>query len=184
MDVLIKMTAAVLFLSLSATGALAQSINAGQEVGLVLSAGRPKPIEPAEPPSLYAQYIDPVNGLSADALVRYALSHNGELAAARQMIAEARGRLRQAGLKANPLIEASGTRAVNTPDNNLMVGAELPLELGGRRPARVVVATAELEVREARERRRRQQAIESVRAHLLTTSRSTSSTDLPSDSAW
>jgi cobalt-zinc-cadmium efflux system outer membrane protein len=149
MNVLIKAVGALLLLTLSATAVLPQSTNDGQEVGLVLSAGAPKLIEPAEPPSLYAQYIDPVNGLSADALVRYALSHNGELAAARQMIAEARGRLRQAGLKANPLIEASGTRAVNTPDNNLMVGAELPLELGGRRTARVVVATAELEVREA-----------------------------------
>ena len=149
MNVLIKATGAVLLLTMSATGALPRSINDGQEVGLVLSAGPSKPVEPAEPPSLYAQYIDPVDGLSADALVRYALSHNGELAAARQMIAEARGRVRQAGLKANPMIEASGTRAVNTPDNNLMVGAELPLELGGRRTARVVVAAAELEVREA-----------------------------------
>jgi outer membrane protein TolC len=65
------------------------------------------------------------------------------------MIAEARGRLRQAGFKANPMIEASGTHAANTPDNNLMFEAELPLELGGRRTARVVVATTELEVREA-----------------------------------
>jgi cobalt-zinc-cadmium efflux system outer membrane protein len=98
---------------------------------------------------MYSQYIDPVNGLTADALVRYALEHNGELAAARQMIAEARGRLRQAGLRANPMIEASGTRAANTPDNKLMVGAELPLELGGRRSARVVVASAEVQMREA-----------------------------------
>jgi cobalt-zinc-cadmium efflux system outer membrane protein len=98
---------------------------------------------------MYSQYIDPVNGLTASALVRYALAHNGELMAARLMIAEARGRLRQAGLKANPMLEASGTRAANAPDNKLMVGAELPLELGGRRGARVVVATAELQVREA-----------------------------------
>lgn len=149
MNVLIKATGVMLLLTLTATGAFPQSVTDGQEIGLVLSAGSPKPNEPAEPPAFYAQYIDPVNGLSGDALVRYALAHNGELAAARQMIAEARGRLRQAGLKANPMIEASGTRAVNTPDNNLMVGAELPLELGGRRTARVVVATAELEVREA-----------------------------------
>jgi cobalt-zinc-cadmium efflux system outer membrane protein len=149
MNLLIKATVGMLLLTLSATAVLPQSINDGPEVGLVLPARPPKPLEPAEPRSVYAQYIDPVNGLSADALVRYALAHNGELTAARQMIAEARGRLRQAGFKANPMIEASGTRAANTPDHNLMFEAELPLELGGRRTARVVVATAEVGVREA-----------------------------------
>ncbi|MCI0487181.1 MAG: TolC family protein [Blastocatellia bacterium] len=64
------------------------------------------------------------------------------------MIEEARGRLRQAGLKANPMVESSYARAVNTPDNNLMIGAELPLELGGRRRARVAVAEREMELRE------------------------------------
>lgn len=145
MNVLFKSTGALVLLIFSATAALPQSMTDG----LVLSAKPPKKIEPAEPRSMYSQYIDPVNGLTADALVRYALAHNGELAAARHMIAEVRGRLRQAGLKANPMIEASGTRALNTPDNKLMVGAELPLELGGRRGARVVVASAELQVREA-----------------------------------
>lgn len=145
----IRTIGTALLLLLSAAPALPQSRTDGQEVGLVLLAKPPKKIEPAEPRSMYSQYIDPVNGLTADELVRYALAHNGELAATRQMIAEARGRLRQAGLKANPMLEASGTRAANTPDNNLMVGAELPLELGGRRSARVVVASAELQVREA-----------------------------------
>src|SRR5712691_13468218 len=145
MNVLFKSTGALLLLMLSTEAALPQSMTDG----LVVSAKQPGKIEPAEPRSMYSQYIDPVNGLTADALVRYAIAHNGELAAARQMIAEARGRLRQAGLKANPVIEASGTQAANTPDNKLMIGAELPLELGGRRTARVVVATAELQVREA-----------------------------------
>ncbi len=149
MNIPFKSTGAALLLTLSATVVLPQSMTDGQEVGLVLSAKSPRPIEPAEPRSMYSQYIDPVNGLTADALVRYALAHNGELAAARQMIAEARGRLRQAGLKANPMLEVSGTRAANAPDNKLMVGAELPLELGGRRNARVAVASAELQVREA-----------------------------------
>jgi len=145
MKLLFKPTGAVLLLVLSATVALPQSVTDG----LVLSPKPPETIMAAEPRSMYAQYIDPVNGLTADELVRYALAHNGELAAARLMIAEARGRLRQAGFKANPMLEASGTRAANTPDNRLMVGAELPLELGGRRGARVVVASAELQVREA-----------------------------------
>src|SRR5258705_9672796 len=117
--------------------------------GLVVSANHPAKIEPAEPRSMYSQYIDPVNGLTADALVRYALAHNGELAAGRQVIAEARGRLRQAGLRPNPMLEASGSLAVNSPDNNQTFGLELPLELGGRREARISVAERELELRQA-----------------------------------
>ena len=145
MKVLTRSTVAALLLMLSTQAALPQSMTGG----LVVSTKQPAKIEPAEPRSMYSQYIDPVNGLTPDALVRYAIAHNGELAAVRQVIAEARGRLRQAGLKTNPMIEASGTRAADTPDNKLMVGAELPLELGGRRSARIVVASAELQVHEA-----------------------------------
>lgn len=146
-EVLSRSIGTLLSLALSATVALPQTN--GQEIGLVLSAKPPKAAEFVEPRSMYSQYVDPVNGLTADELVRYALTHNGELAAARQMIAEARGKLRQAGFKPNPMLEASGTRAANTPDNKVMIGVELPLELGGRRSARVAVASAELKVREA-----------------------------------
>lgn len=99
--------------------------------------------------SIYRQIIDPVNGMTRDELVRYALEHNGELAAARSMIAEVRGRWRQAGLKPNPMLEVSGTQAVTSQDNNQMVGIELPLELGGRRQARVTVAEREIEMKQA-----------------------------------
>src|SRR5262245_51712724 len=63
-----------------------------------------------EAESKYAQFIDQISGKAADDLVRYALEHNGELQAARAMIAGARGRLRQAGLKPNPTIETSGSK--------------------------------------------------------------------------
>jgi outer membrane protein, heavy metal efflux system len=106
----------------------------------------------AKPDSTYARLIDPANGMTADDLVRYAFEHNGELAAARATIAEARGRLRQAGLKPNPMLEASGSQAVTSSDNNLMVGVEMPLELGGRRRARISIAEREIEVREAEAR--------------------------------
>jgi cobalt-zinc-cadmium efflux system outer membrane protein len=122
---------------------------ASGQVGLVLSGARPAATEPVRPASMYQQYIDPVDGLTPDDLVRYALAHNGELGAARLMIAEARGRMRQAGLKPNPVLEASGSRAVNAPDNNQTFGVELPLELGGRREARLSVAERELQLRQA-----------------------------------
>jgi len=47
------------------------------------------------------------------------------------------------------MLEASGTQAVNSPDNNQMIGIELPLELGGRRKARVAVVLREVEMKEA-----------------------------------
>ena len=96
-----------------------------------------------------AQFIDATSGLTAEDVVRYALAHNGDLAGARAAIGEARGRLNQAGLKANPMLETNFAQAVNGPDNNLMVEVELPLELKGRRQARQTVAQNELEMRQA-----------------------------------
>lgn len=95
------------------------------------------------------QFIDRANGLTADDVIRYAIAHNGDLAAARVTIGEARGRLNQAGLKANPMLETNVAQAVNGPDNNIMVEVELPLELKGRRQARQNVAQSELEMRQA-----------------------------------
>ena len=123
--------------------------NEQETMGIVLSGNATEPVQLVQTPSSYPRFIDPVNGLTPDDLVRYALAHNGELAAARQMIAEARGRLRQAGLRPNPMVEASGTHAVTTADNMAMIGAELPLELGGRRKARIGVAQRELDLRDA-----------------------------------
>ena len=96
-----------------------------------------------------AQFVDPVAGLTADDVVRYAIAHNGDLAAARVAIGEVRGRLNQAGLKPNPMLETNVAQAVNGPDNNIMVEVEFPLELKGRRQARQNVAQSEFEMRQA-----------------------------------
>jgi cobalt-zinc-cadmium efflux system outer membrane protein len=119
---------------------------AGEQTVEVVTASAPAAV------STYARLIDPLKGQTADELVRYALEHNGELLAARKMIDEARGRLHQAALKANPMLEANGKQAVNTSDNNQMVGLEWPLELGGRREARTLVGQREVELREAEAR--------------------------------
>jgi cobalt-zinc-cadmium efflux system outer membrane protein len=97
----------------------------------------------------YSRFVDNSSGATADDLVGYALDHNGELGAARQMIAEATGRLHQAGLKPNPMLESSYQKSVTTADNTFAVGADLPLELSRRRPARVAVAERELDLRKA-----------------------------------
>jgi cobalt-zinc-cadmium efflux system outer membrane protein len=139
-----RLLTALALLIFTAGGGLAQSVS-------VLSKPEHTPVT-AERGSAYTRLIDPATGMTADDLVRYALEHNGELQAARKMITEARGRLRQAGLKPNPTLEASGMQAVTGPDNNMTIEIELPLELRGRRKARVAVAEREVEMKEAEAR--------------------------------
>ena len=101
------------------------------------------------PQSSISRYYDPGNGLSADDAVAYALSHNGELAAFRSELEAARGLVQQASLRPNPQLEVQRKEQVNGSDNDTMVGAMLPLELGGRRSARILVAQRELELKQS-----------------------------------
>lgn len=86
--------------------------------------------------------------MTADEAVTYALEHNGELLAARKEIEAGRALVRQAALRANPSLEINGAKQANGPDYTTMVTGMLPLELGGRRTARITVAERELELRE------------------------------------
>jgi cobalt-zinc-cadmium efflux system outer membrane protein len=101
------------------------------------------------PQSSISRYYDPGNGLSADGAVAYALSRNGELAAFRNEVEAARGLVQQAALRPNPQLEIERKEQINGSDNDTMVGAMLPLELGGRRSARILVAQRELELKES-----------------------------------
>ena len=69
----------------------------------------------------------------------------------------ARGRLRQAGLRPNPVLELGGQQNVAGPDNNVNVGLSIPLDLNGRKAGRVGVAEREIDMKQAqvsdRERR-------------------------------
>lgn len=94
-------------------------------------------------------YFDPAGGVTADEAVARALASHGELLALREEVEAARALVRQAGYRPNPRLDVSGSKAVTTPDHQLMAEAMLPLELGGRRAARVRVAEREVEVREA-----------------------------------
>jgi cobalt-zinc-cadmium efflux system outer membrane protein len=93
-------------------------------------------------------FLDLQNGVTADEAVRIALENNGELQALKKESEAARAMVKQAGLRANPKLEATGTRQIGGTDNSVMVEGMLPLELGGRRAARIKVAQAELEIRE------------------------------------
>ena len=95
-----------------------------------------------------SRYLDQTTGTTADEAVRLALENNGELVAMRKERDAARALVKQAKLRANPSLEANGAKQINGQDNNLMVQGSLPLELGGRRKARILVAERELAVRE------------------------------------
>ncbi len=93
-------------------------------------------------------YLNLQTGMTADQAVALALENNGEIQALRKETEAAGSLIKQARLRANPKLETSGTRQIGGTDNSLMVEGMLPLELGGRRGARIAVAQAELEIRQ------------------------------------
>jgi cobalt-zinc-cadmium efflux system outer membrane protein len=99
-----------------------------------------------QPPTL-SRYFDPKSGMTADEVAAYALSHNADLLAVRKEIEAARALVRQAASRANPMIDVERKEQLNGSDNDTMIGGTLPLELGGRRSARILVAQRELEVK-------------------------------------
>jgi len=114
-------------------------------LGLVLAlAGLAQTaLKPGVGPTLY---LDLQNGMTADGAVALALENNGEIQALRKEVEASRAIVRQAGLRPNPKLDASGAKQINGADNNQMAEVMLPLELGGRRAARIAVAQKELTV--------------------------------------
>lgn len=113
-----------------------------------------------DPPAVLAQPATPTTDVSVDELVDQALRQNAELAAVRADVDAALGRLRQAGLRPNPMLDLAGQQNVSGPDNNVSVGVKLPLDLNGRKGGRIGVAEGELAVKRAQvaERERRLRA--------------------------
>lgn len=129
-------------------------------------AGRTSGQVPTHPPALPdSKYFSETAGTSVDELVKLALSSNLEVIAMRQEVEAGEALIRQARLRPNPSLEVGGTRQIGgMGSNSLMVQGALPLELGGRRSARIRVAEVELEIRRrALEEKERQVAAE-VRA--------------------
>jgi cobalt-zinc-cadmium efflux system outer membrane protein len=89
-----------------------------------------------------------VSEVTVDDLVARALRDSPDLQAAQAEIEAARGRVVQAGLRPNPMLDLAGQKALG-PDNNLMIGLTLPLDLNGRKDGRVTVAERELEMKRA-----------------------------------
>ena len=100
--------------------------------------------------------------MSVDEVVARALADNPDLRAARAEVDAAGGRLRQAGLRPNPMLELGGQKAIS-PDSNLSIGVTLPLDLNGRVDGRVGVATRELEMKRALVAERERRLVADVR---------------------
>jgi len=91
------------------------------------------------PPVSVAQPARDAGDVTVDELVAQALRQNAELAAARAEVDAAIGRLRQAGLRPNPMLDLAGQQNVSGPDNNVSAGVTVPLDLNGRKDGRVGV---------------------------------------------
>lgn len=100
---------------------------------------------------------------TVDELVTRALADNPELRAARAEVDAAQGRLRQAALRPNPMLDLGGQQSVTGPDNTITVGVTLPLDLNRRKAGRVGVAEHELELKEAQLAERERQLRAEVR---------------------
>ena len=74
---------------------------------------------------------------------------NPELQAARAEVEAARGRLIQAGLRPNPMLDVGFQKTVTGPDNNITAGVTLPLDLNRRQAGRLGVAERELALKQA-----------------------------------
>jgi cobalt-zinc-cadmium efflux system outer membrane protein len=117
--------------------------------------------------------------VTVDELVTRALADNPDVRAVRLEVEAAEGRLRQAGLRPNPMLDLGGQKALS-PDNNLTVGVTVPLDLNGRKEGRVGVAEREVEIKRAlvRERERRLRAeVRTKAGELLAAQRNLGVTD-------
>jgi cobalt-zinc-cadmium efflux system outer membrane protein len=100
--------------------------------------------------------------LTVDELVARALTDSPDLRASRAEIDAAVGRLQQAGLRPNPMLELGGQKALS-PDNNVTIGLTVPLDLNGRKEGRVGVAERELQIKRAQVRDRERRLAADVR---------------------
>ncbi|CAN5247795.1 TolC family protein [soil metagenome] len=111
------------------------------------------------------KFYDPQDGISLNDLIRRALETNQDLVANRLEIKKAKARLNQARLRPNPTLEfeqESGRLVGNGGDGKFTVGASLPIEIYGRRDARINFANIAIEASEAEVRNRERILVASI----------------------
>ena len=158
---------AVCLLAFGATAIRAQDITAltakNDNARETVESDAAKPILASVLPKYYNQQ----DGVSIGELIERALTNNQDLAAVRLEIERARARLAQARLRPNPTLEfeqSSGRLVGSGGDGEFTVGASLPIEIYGRRSARINAAQIAIEASLAEVRNRERQ----LAANILT----------------
>lgn len=95
----------------------------------------------------FSRFLDQTNGMTVDEGVAFALANNDELQAMLKEAEAVKALINQAEQRARPSIGVESRQQVNGGNSRLMTQAMIPLELGGRRAARITVAQKEAEVR-------------------------------------
>ena len=103
-------------------------------------------IDPTQIKLTSTQFVTP-DGLTVERLVETAFSRRADLLAARQRLVIAEGKLTQAGLRLNPVLDAeygSPRFLGGEAESDFSVGVSQVFELGGKRIKRVKVAELEI----------------------------------------
>jgi cobalt-zinc-cadmium efflux system outer membrane protein len=111
----------------------------------------------------HERYIDKAGGMTANEAVAFAIKNNLEIEAMRKEAEAGESLIKQARLRPNPSVEVSGSKMVAGADNSFMIEGGVPLELGGRRGARIRVAQRELDIRKLAVAERERQVAAEVR---------------------
>jgi cobalt-zinc-cadmium efflux system outer membrane protein len=117
---------------------------------------------------VYGQLPPPSS--EVDRLIQQAFEHNREILAARERVEEARGLVRQAGVRPVPTVEVNGGsgRPLGTQgEEEYSVGYFQPIETGGKRSKRVLAAEKGLEVAEAELAERRRQLAYDIKTRFI-----------------
>ena len=142
---MIKLNLAAILTALLWPMILPEPVTLAQVSQLAVNAS-PAGATSSSPAPASSAYLNPLAGMSLEQAVQYALTNNKNLLADAKLIAQAEGRLKQAGLKPNPMLDVSRTSMIgDASQGEVAVGVTLPLELHGRRARRVEVAERELE---------------------------------------
>jgi cobalt-zinc-cadmium efflux system outer membrane protein len=112
----------------------------------------------------------PGDATAVDRLIQEAFSRNREILAVEQRVAEARGLLRQAGVRPVPTIETSGGsgRPLGTQgEEQVNVGYFYPIETGGKRSKRMAVAEKGLDLAEVELADRKRQVAYDIKVRYI-----------------
>jgi cobalt-zinc-cadmium efflux system outer membrane protein len=107
---------------------------------------------------------------SVDQLIQQALERNRDILAAQQRVAEARGLLRQAGVRPAATVEAhaaSGHPLGTQGEEEYTVGYFHPIETGGKRSKRMLVAEQAVALAEADLSERTRQLVYDIKARYI-----------------